>query len=248
MLKQILATSAVIAIATVSVQPASAASDEFRQLVVEPAGDGGRSASQEEEEAPAARRQPGQGIPTPAATPGRPAATRCSSSSPRAAASRPRRMAVATATARASRWPSSSSRPAGGIHTAGGGAGAGSAAARPRQIRQQVRPVHPEAVARHRRWRAPTPASRQRRRLFPAIAGPSGLYKPVGADSTGPGADATPLARPALEPQPAVDRPAGDAPTMAPPPRPRRPAASRPCRPRKTSTGCSSPTAMASRS
>ena len=38
MLKQILATSALLAIVAVAAQPASAAAGKFRQLVVEPTG------------------------------------------------------------------------------------------------------------------------------------------------------------------------------------------------------------------
>jgi hypothetical protein len=66
MLKQILATSALIAIATVSAQSANAAdSGKFRQLVVEPAGASAEPVILKKKKFPTLIAQPGKGIQTP---------------------------------------------------------------------------------------------------------------------------------------------------------------------------------------
>src|SRR5258708_6984745 len=67
MLKQILATTTVIAIAIVSVQSANAASGKLRQLVVEPAGASADPLLLKKKRLQLLLAQPSQGIPTPAA-------------------------------------------------------------------------------------------------------------------------------------------------------------------------------------
>src|SRR5437016_3198065 len=66
MLKQILATTTVIAIAIVSVQSANAASGKLRQLVVEPAG-ASADPLLKKKKLQLLVAQPSQGIPTPTA-------------------------------------------------------------------------------------------------------------------------------------------------------------------------------------
>ena len=212
MLKQILATTTVLAIAVVSIQSASAASGKFRQLVVEPAGASAdpilKKKKKFQQLVVAAR--PGHSdrrMPTPA----RPAASRCSSSSRPAAASRPRPTAAAKATARAS-VAQLVVASGDGIPTPGSGGGAGNGGGNgngksggKNSCRVILKPSNGIEVA------SADPGKPPKTKVLPAIVDLSGISKPVGDDSTGPGADATPPLDPALEPQPTdATEPAAD--------------------------------------
>jgi len=181
MLKQILATTTVIAIAVVSLQPASAAG-KFRQLVVEPVGASGDPILKKKKKVQQLVVAPGGGIETPAE-----AGSKGNGKG---------KQVVQFVVAPSDGIPTPGSGGGGGNGNGNGGGNGNGKSGGKKFVPLILKPSKGIEVA------SADPGKLPKTKVLPVIIDPSGITKPVGDDSTGLGADATPPLDPALEPQP----------------------------------------------